>query len=70
MTQFLKLSFGFFIFCVVLVGFIWMFAPRSLQPVVNRTSAANATNLHSAVSASHEEHRSDKPAQDDQHNGH
>ena len=70
MKQFLKLAVGFFAFCIVLVGFIWMFAPKSVKPALDRPTVADATTVNSAVTSSQQDHRSDKPAQDSQHNGH
>ena len=66
MKQFLKLSVGFFVFCVVLVGFIWMFAPKSIQPAFNQPSVAESMTINSAVKANQKDHISDRPAQDAQ----
>jgi|GEM_PF-5492362 len=68
MKQFLKLSIGFFTFCLVLVGFIWMFTPKSLQPAFNQPSVAQSTTINSAVTATQKDQRTDKPAQDSQPN--
>ena len=69
MKQFLKLCVGFFAFCIVLVGFLYMFAPTSMRPAFTRNTTRNAMTIDAAVNASNASHRSDKPAQDNNHQG-